>query len=264
MTSPATVRLLEELSINAWPALQTTHDDGWVIRMADGHTRRANSVQLLYAATGDDPDAKIARCEAAYHTHGLPSAFKLTSPASADPTNDPLEDLLAARGYERNGESSVQTLDLAQQKETEASGQANTSAILTIDMGAMPVAWLDAVVQFGLLVPARQTTLSRMLANLLPSHGFAILTDAGNPVAVGLGVVERGHLGLFDVGVDPQQRRQGFGRDLINRMLAWGHAQGAHTAYLQVMEGNAPALALYAQLGFREQYRYWYRVKPPN
>jgi len=264
MTSVAMVRLLEELSLNAWPALQTTHDDGWVLRMADGHTRRANSVQLLYAATSDDPAAKIARCEALYHAHGLPSAFKLTSLALTDPTHTQIEELLASYGYERNGETSIQTLDLANYPSSMPQGGPSTSAIMNIDMGAMPSSWLDAVVEFGLLAPMRQTTLKQMLANLVPRHGFAMLTVAGKPVAVGLGVVERGYLGLFDIGVHPQQRRQGFGRVLINEMLAWGQAQGAHTAYLQVMEGNAPALALYAQLGFREQYRYWYRVKPPN
>lgn len=38
------IRYIEELSMNAWPSLQTIMYDGWVIILADGYTKRANSV----------------------------------------------------------------------------------------------------------------------------------------------------------------------------------------------------------------------------
>ncbi|MGE4292938.1 MAG: hypothetical protein AB7E32_12100 [Desulfovibrio sp.] len=46
-------------------------------------------------------------------------------------------------------------------------------------------------------------------------------------------------------------------RDPYAPLLALDRVQDA---YLQVVEANAPARALYAALGFRESHRYWYRV----
>ncbi len=100
-----------------------------------------------------------------------------------------------------------------------------------------------------------------MLDGLVPPACFASLSAGSQIAACGLGVVHGGWLGLFDIVTHPQQRGQGFAQRLIRQLLAWAAAQGADGAYLQVMLNNPPALALYQRLGFREAYRYWYRVK---
>ena len=46
-----------------------------------------------------------------------------------------------------------------------------------------------------------------------------------------------------------------------NGTLAEAAALGAHRSYLQVVQGNAPAEALYARLGYRLAYPYWYRTR---
>ena len=42
------IHTIEELSMNAWPTMQTMLYDGWVLRSADGYIKHANSVYPLY------------------------------------------------------------------------------------------------------------------------------------------------------------------------------------------------------------------------
>jgi GNAT superfamily N-acetyltransferase len=95
----------------------------------------------------------------------------------------------------------------------------------------------------------------------IPSRRFlASLADAGQVVACGLGVLETGYFGLFDLITDPHQRNRGYGTKLMASLLHWAQGNGASHAYLQVVARNAPARHLYAKLGFQEAYPYWYRV----
>ena len=87
-------RDLEELALSAWPALQQWLYDGWVVRFAGGHTRRANSVNPLYPSH-KDPATKIAQCEQWYGERNLPTVFRLNR-QTAPPA---LDRLLDARGY---------------------------------------------------------------------------------------------------------------------------------------------------------------------
>src|SRR5690348_17161021 len=97
-----TIRRFEEHSINEWPALQTLLLDGWVLRFANGYTRRANSVNALYESTRE-PLEKIAACEALYAQQGLKTTFKITSANE----QSALDLLLAGCGYLKDAPTSV-------------------------------------------------------------------------------------------------------------------------------------------------------------
>ena len=80
-------------------------------------------------------------------------------------------------------------------------------------------------------------------------------------IACGLGVIERGYIGLFDIVVDENYRGKGLGVDICHSLLNRARAEGVRQAYLQVVADNTPAVALYDKLGFANCYQYWYRVK---
>ena len=76
--------------------------------------------------------------------------------------------------------------------------------------------------------------------------------------ASGVAAYAEDWVGFRSIEVDPGRRREGLARAVMSALLEWGAEQGATTAYLQVLGDNAPALALYEGLGFREHHRYRY------
>ncbi|HEV7213932.1 MAG TPA: GNAT family N-acetyltransferase [Chloroflexota bacterium] len=248
MADPAQILAFEECSLNAWPAANTLCYDGWLLRLNDGYTRRANSVQPLYPSALDVA-TKIAHCEQVYTARGLDTIFKLTP--AAQPAD--LDAHLAALGYFREAPTRVQTRQ-APGDDAPGAGHCTLDAEIT-------GRWLDAYARLSLLDPRHRPAFQRLLAGIVPEHRFAAVADQGAIVAVALVVLDRSCAGIFDVVVDPAFRRQGIGTDLLRHLLHWASKRGARRAYLQVTAANLPAQRLYANLGFRDAYTYWYRVK---
>ncbi len=100
-----------------------------------------------------------------------------------------------------------------------------------------------------------------IIARISGPCGFALLMADDTPVSLGLGVVEGGYLGIFSMATVPQQRRQGAATCVLQALAGWAAEQGAQRAYLQVMQRNRGALALYANAGFETLYDYHYRER---
>jgi ribosomal protein S18 acetylase RimI-like enzyme len=245
------IAFLEELSLNAWPALQTVHYDGWALRFANGYTRRANSVNSVFASSLP-VDEKIKYCEALFQARGLRPTFKMTP--QVHPEN--LDDILAKKWYQEQATTSVQLLDLSN-VEKPAHETVAVTETLTDE-------WLNIYCQLHRIEERQVATLRRILENIIPRHCFVTLLRDGEAVSVGMAVVERGYVGLFNIVTDERLRGRGLGTQLMQHLLNWGKANGAGHAYLQVMTENRPAQSLYWKLGFREVYQYWYRVKSNN
>lgn len=241
-TSP---RAIEEAALRAWPAAQQLLFDGWVARLSDGYTKRANSALLLYPQTASCSIETVGRIESLYRAKSLPVIFRLLSFTTPHGFAAELE----SRGY-RPADS---TLVLARG--------------LGRDLGLDPaVRTLD--VETGIDAHARMNELS---ASILPGHraildripgglSFVGLFTGNELAACGLAVVDGPLVGLFDIVTDPAHRRKGYGARLVQGILADAAHRGATAAYLQVIATNAPAIALYRSLGFEESYSYAYRI----
>ncbi|ALP35991.1 acetyltransferase [Paenibacillus sp. IHB B 3084] len=242
------LKMIEELSLNNWQPLSTLLYDGWILRFADGYTKRANSINPIHYSTFD-LDHKIEECENLFSDRNLPATYKIT------PFIHPehLDRILEEKGYSLIDPTSVQTLKL----DNLSSPQLNS---VKIDEH-MNEEWLAHFCRLNHVKDHHKGIMERMLSNIITKKGFISLYDNNQVIACGLGIIEREYLGLYDIVTDLNYRNQGFGEQMILHLLQWGQEHGARYSYLAVVADNKPAQRLYAKLGYSEVYTYWYRVK---
>ena len=239
----------EEACLNAWPSARQLVLDGWLVRVAGGPTRRANSVNPLRGGPRD-PGPVIDACERIYAARGRPAIFRVPDIAPG------MDAPLARRGYAR--EEDVRTLhrDLR---------DADARADPAVRLAPRPTRDWHAA-RSRLTGATRETvrTFRDTTACLVIPAAFASLTVEGEVACVAYGAVDRALLAIEAVVTDPGRRGAGLARRTVSELIRWGRAQGAAGACLQVAAANAPACALYARLGFgREVYRYHYRRRDP-
>lgn len=107
-TKEAYIKLVEEISLNAWPSHKIELYDGWLIRFSHNYTHRTNSVTQV--GTSLLPiEEKIHYCEAVYANYHTPSIFKIS------PLIEPsFDELLAGKGYEIQHVTETMTMELTQ------------------------------------------------------------------------------------------------------------------------------------------------------
>jgi N-acetylglutamate synthase len=239
---------VEHACLNAWPALSQVLHDGWVVRFADGLTRRANSANPLHAGA-DMSGATVQFFENLFRTQDLPLIIRVPSLLPA------IDRSLEQMGFAAEGESRVLYGDIgAVRAEPDAAAEIR---------GDADDAWLDAVNAMQKRTPEQSAIYEAIIASIALPAGFAALRDAGQVVALAYGVIDRDVLVCESVVTDAGHRGKGFGRRLMSAMLHWARLNGAVGACLQVEAGNAAGAALYRGLGLStELHRYHYRRLP--
>ncbi len=246
-----TIRAIEGACLSAWPAIALVHDGAWLWRFAHGYSKRANSVQCLDPADDGDAEARIAALAALSRRHGIEPCFRVTP--LAGPGVIAALDRLGWTAYE---ESRVLALDLT------AAPPAATGDIRWLNPG--DPRWYRAEASLSGYDGKTLETLKTLLSLIAyEAKGIVVHGRDGTPAAAAL-AVNSGGIGVYlNVVADKMRRRQGFGSAVMRAALGWTREKGATSAAIQVVSSNAPAIALYEQLGFTEQYRYHYR-RPPK
>jgi GNAT superfamily N-acetyltransferase len=243
------IRFFEELSLNSWPAIQTHLYDGWILRFANGYTKRSNSVSPLYKSTIELKE-KIDFCEYHFMNRSLPVVFKLTN----DSTPTDIERELDKRNYTIIDETSVRTLDLKKYY-----GYKPEDLIIGFHFTNK---WCKGFFDCSCLENKMYQKSAKTILETIAGKTIVVSKEINKDiVGCGFGVIERDYIGIYDIVVAKHYRNNGIGKDIMNGILNNALQLGCKTAYLSVFVGNTPAENLYQKLGFREIYKYWYRKK---
>jgi RimJ/RimL family protein N-acetyltransferase len=239
----------EEATLNAWPAPGQILLDGWLLRFAGGHTKRANSVNPVRRGQRRDLAAKIGACEALFAANSIEPCFRL--PPFAE---EGLEEALDGAGY---GPAEDVTRVVYRPLNAPVPDH---DAELTF--GPPTAEWLDAKDRLQGDGPADAAGRRRILAGaVLPGAFAGVRGPDGRLASLAYGAVSDGMLVLNMVVTDPALRGRRLAERACGALLAWGRDEaGARGACLQVVAANAAGCALYDRLGFTtELYRYHYR-----
>lgn len=219
------IRALEHAAGMAWPGTEQHWQGGWLLRAAGGHTSRGNSaVPLAMSCSVADLPGIVDW----YADRGLPPSLALP------------ERLLPLRAAGIN-HTRVMVRDL---EEVPLSAGVGVS-------GAPDAGWLACY--------RRDVPPAVLTAVVDGEVGFASVGD----VAVGRGAVTTAPdgtrwLGIAAVRVAESARRRGQARAVCAALQHWGVERGAQRAYVQVLEGNRPAVTLYTALGFGLHHHHRY------
>lgn len=240
------MELIEELNLNAWPALSQIVVDGWVVRFAEGYSRRANSANALRPGALS-PEELLLQFEAHFRRQKLRCAVRITPLVPASVVEE-----LNARNYTTEGETMVMLAPIP-------AGTIDPS----VEIASAPSQeWLAGYGETNPRKDFRADTLAKILAGTVPEASFALARQDNKAVSFAIGVLERGHLAILNVATHSSARRDGYSRRVLSSLFAWARERAAHTSHLNVQADNAAAVPHYTSLGYREVYRYLYRVKP--
>ena len=220
---------IELASYASWVAFEQLDYQGWILRFADGATKRANSVNVI-TLPHSSLDEMISDCEAFFSVRSQPTIFRLLSFVD----NTILDSQLADMGY-----TFVDPSLVLYQKITTLSPQFTNPEVLD------RITWLETYCDISGIDLESQKTHAKILARIPSSSLFAMLEDKNQPVACALGVIQAKCFGIFDLVTRKEARNKGYATSLVKSMISWAKHHGIQHFYLQVTAHNTSAIRLY-------------------
>lgn len=242
---------VEAACLAAFPATQEQTLAGWHLRRSGGSTRRTNSANP--GRNAGPAIAVLATARVFYARHDQPVIVRVPDIV---PT---LDAELDAAGF---GPAEAPTATLYAER-LDTSPRAASGIVVGSDRPG--IAWLTARAALSGASATDEAVFAAMAEALAGPVRFVGIAEGTHLVAIAYGAIRGGLLVIESVATAPSARRRGHGRTLVAALSAWGATMGASGACLQVVRDNAPARALYHDLGFvRMLYGCHYRRPPPS
>lgn len=256
IATAADIEAIERATLAAVAPQAIDEMPGWLLPFDGGTIGRAKSaVPLCHAASvecsGDGwpvAEGDIQAIERRYAARGLSVALRLPDA----PGFDRFKLNLARLGYQAGRPTQVQIAD--------------TAAVLQVteqphaDLADAPdPAWAALFLGEGF----DPVDGASRVANLSRAQGtrYASLREGACTLAAGAGAFSHGWASVHGMRTEQAQRGRGLASRVLAAVAHEALARGIGRMFLQVEEGNAPALALYRRAGFETAWRYEYWSK---
>ena len=238
-----TVQSIEVAAAVAWPPTELLMLGSWKLSAGDGFSRRRNSA-VPAGPLPEDLERRFSDVGEWYRVRGLPTLYRITPLCDTA-----VDDILADRGLVLECPTLVmsRSLEATELVEVVAESPVVTDTWVETELAALGIErssigpWLGTI------------------ATVPSPASFVVALDDGESVGAGFGVVVDALLGVFEIVVRPEYRRRGHAGRLMAALHQFGTRVGAQRAFLQVLEDDKSAIALYRSLGYEVSHRYWYR-----
>jgi ribosomal protein S18 acetylase RimI-like enzyme len=241
------VRRLEAVSFRAWPASTVSYEGSWQVRLTAAHpSKRINCVVPLDPSDFGNLDMRIAKISKRFEDYGRELVLRETALMAPQIIN-----YLQHSGWQSFGDTTVMSVSLA-------------SLELPEDIAHLPSHDIGRYIEARLAMTGEDAALragyAEILSSIKPNFGLFLKEENDHqPLATMICVQDNDLAGLVNLAVAADQRRKGYGSEVVTSALRWARLTGAKTAWLQVEDANLAAKALYGQFGFSKAYgyRYW-------